>query len=353
MSREYIENFNKKYYLFFTYENKTYIVYEGSLKSILKYTMYKDFRYTSIYDESSLKTILIKNIKKEFKAFSGSENINKGSFFISSSKDGKNKIDLLYCNMMDVLYTEANDIKHYINNLRINKDDFNNPSKEKIEFAKFICELIDEDYKEKLKEERLSHDRTTNLDVLRKKVSSSINYSNYRKNNNDDLFFEKFILFDDDVFLTALEYICKDFSKKTKLINKIKNIKPGYILTMLGTKDDINKEYKKRSWNLHVYLKNNCESRKYIEKSIYDSFIKNKIIESKIIEEKDVKENSPEEKNINIEYQEYVDAHKKEEPKEESTYVEYLIQEGISNVLKNDNGDILFDQEYDLDDMKK
>lgn len=352
--RDYLKNFNKKYYLFLCADDKMIPVYHGSLRSILRFTSYRDFNHISNSNENSFKRNLIWNLNKTYDVLLPDLFFSKYTFKMGPNKNGNNCVDLVYSKDLDVLYAEAADIRNYVDELRIKRYDFDNPSEEKLEFARLICELIDKNYKIRLREPRESHVGTTQLDVLRTVAAKSPNYYELKGSDN---FFTKFATFDSEVLLTALEYICKDVNKKRVLLDEISKRKAGYILRSNDRTSEY-KVYKRRMSHMYIKLNQDGETSREIWQSIYNTLVDKKIIdldeygvkkiEQPIIKTEEVKK-SYQDKKID----EYLKG--KLEEKEiaklkEDSYTDYLIQEGI---FYNDAGEPLFDQEYDLDSAKR
>lgn len=349
---EYLDNFGKKYYLFgfFNIDGKTIKIplYHGSLRSILKYTTYKNIEeMSSIDNESDLRKVLKYNLLKNRNIYFNIP-FDETTFFISSDKNCRNKMKLKYSNSRDLLFCNSEDIYYAINHMMIKKYEFEAPPIEKLEFAKFICELIDQDYKEKLKESREEHVKTTNLDVIRKLAGNAKINSNL-----SNITFEKLVLYDYNTFITAIEFICKDVNKKEKLINKV---------LLITNKKQIlsNKEMDNRSYKLTCKLKKDCESRKYLEGQIYNVMSKMHFLSPIKPDDK---------KNINKSNEEYETEDSKLQKLEselnnstndklkesilkkyqQRSYELYLMQE---NIPLNDAGEPLYDQDYDIEKDK-
>lgn len=273
---EYLENFGKKYYLFgkFKFYGRviTLPLYHGSLRSILKYTTYKDVeRNLGIINEDVFKIVLRKNLLENEDLYLDFM-LSEASFFMASNKDARGKTNLRFCDSRDVLFCTSDDLFFVI--MKEIKPKMS-PDERK-SFASFICKLIDEDYKEKLSLPRSSHNRTTSLDIVRQVAGRLSNFSNL-----SNLTFEQLIL-EHDVLKTTLEIICKDFEKKEKLIKEI------YKLT--GKRQILSEQVmSERSYYLTRKLKKDLESRKYVEKSIFDVLFKNGLIKQKQTTYKDDK----------------------------------------------------------------
>ena len=271
--QEYLENFGKKYYLFgeFYVDEKvvTIPVYYGSLRSILKYTTYKDVeKNLGIYDEDVFKKVLKKNLLANKDAYFDF-NLDKTSFFMAPNKEGKNKTNIRFCDSRDVLFCNSEDLYASVRDMVISSSELKKAPEEKINFAAFICKLIDENYKEKLHLPRESHDKTTNLDILRKMAGGVKNHFNLK-----NVSFEELVLFDSDILKTAFEMICKDFIKKEELINMI--------YTLTGKKQILSEDaMEKRSYFLTRKLKDDFESRKFIENKIFDALSKQGLIKER------------------------------------------------------------------------
>ncbi len=273
LNKEFINNFNKKYYLFGTFnidgKEKSIPLYYGSLRSILKYTTYK-----TIKSKDSLLKILNYNLKKEKNVTLNAEQLI--SIFMSSNKNGKNKKEIKYCDSRDLLFCTSDDIYYNINEMMIKKEEFINPSEEKLAFAEFICNLIDEDYKRKLSEDRNSHIKTTPLDELRRIASRVIS-----KNKLINISFSKLVLYDEDLLKTALYHICKDYDKKEVLINKV--------LELTDKNRILNeRQLDNRSYVLSRKLKSNLESRKFIENEIYENLKKHNLVKTCFFEDENI-----------------------------------------------------------------
>ena len=353
-NREYLNNFNKKYYLFICDGDKKIPIYHGSLRSILRFTTYRDFKSVSNSSDFNFKKNLVWNLDRTYNLVLSDFFFSNYSFKMGPNKNGSNCTDLIYSKDLDILYAEAADIRNYIDEFTIKRSEFDNPSEDKLVFAKLICELIDKDYKERLKEPRESHNGTTQLDVLRTSVAKSPNYYSLRKGKD---FFTKFVLYDSEVLLTALEYICKDVNKKKTLLDEISKRKPGYILK---SNDKISEYtvYKRRVSHMWLKLNNDGETSREIWDSIYNTLVDKKIINleehkyKKPVEPVKIKEEpkkSYQEQKID-EYLKKIIKEQEEVELHEDSYTDYLNQEGI---FYNDAGEPLYDQEYDLEEPRR
>ncbi len=348
-SEEYLDNFSKKYYLFgfFKIDGKTIKIplYYGSLRSILKYTTYKNTeKMSSINNERDFKNVLRHNLLENKNVFFNIP-FDETTFFISSDKNCRNKKELKFSDSRDLLFCNSEDIYYAIRNMMIKEYEFEAPPIEKLEFAKFICELIDKDYKEKLKNSRENHVKTTSLDVIRK--SAGIAKMN---SNLSNVTFEKIVLYDYNTFITAIEYICKDIDQKEKLINKV--------LCITNKKQILSdKEMDDRSYKLTCKLKRNGESRKFLEGQIYNVISEMKFIspiksndKSKINKSyKEYETEDPELRRLELALNNSTNNEVKESilrKYQQRSYELYLMQEDIP---LNDAGEPLYDQDYDVE----
>lgn len=351
-SEEYLDNFNKKYYLFgfFKIDGKTIKIplYYGSLRSILKYTTYKSMeKMSSINNEKDFRNVLRYNLLKDKNVFFNIP-FDETTFFMSSDKNCINKKQLKFSDSRDLLFCNSKDIYYAIRNMMIKEYELEAPPVEKLEFAKFICELIDPDYKEKLKNSREEHVRTTSLDVIRKKAGIA------KSNGNlSNLTFEEIVLYDYDTFITAIEYICKDVDQKEKLINKV--------LCITNKKQILSdKEMDARSYKLTCKLKRNGESRKFLEGQIYNVISEMKFISPIKLDDKrninksykEYETEDPELKRLELELNNSTDDETKESilrKYQQRSYELYLMQEDIP---LNDAGEPLYEQDYDIEKDK-
>lgn len=297
-NQEYLKNFSKKYYLFGSFnisgEKKDIPLYHGSLRSILKYTTYKDLKQkTDIKNMEIFKKILEHNLF-EHKRFLLNFNFSKVDFYMSSDKLGKNKCELKFSDSRDLLFCNSDDIYRFIKR---------NVSKEillDISFGEFLLSLIDENYKEKLNNNRDDHNNSTPLDMIRIIIGRSL-ANGFMKRAS----FEDMIINEHDAFLTIIEYICKDINKKEVLINKVLSItEKKQILS--------DEEMSERSYYLTCKLKKDNESRKYIENEIYNSLYKVGLVTDikEVVKEKKVeKENSVAYSNYNEDLARYLASH--------------------------------------------
>lgn len=324
---EYLENFDKKYYLFGSFNingvKKDIPLYHGSLRSILKYTTYKDLeKHSSIGNIGDFRKILEHNLlRAKSELFSFNFEFNNIDFFMSSHKDGSNRKELKFSDSRDLLFCNSNDIYYFL------KKNISENELENISFVEFLLKMIDENYKEKLSHNRDDHNRTTTLDVIRKTIGVALNEGRIKKEK-----FEDMILKDSKAFLELLEYICKDIDKKEILINKV--------LSITGKREILSDEEKsKRSYILTCKLKKTDESRKYIENQIYDSLEKEGLVIKEEKEEK--KENSTPKPssslNNNPELNKYLEWYQNEKaPKKEEDKEEYVDDDFLGPKEPND-----------------
>ena len=267
--RWYLENFNKKYYLFAEYNGSNIPLYYGSLRSILKYTTYEGKSnsgyLTSIIDEETLKKIMSYNISKNEKVHIDKDVLNKMHFFMSSTKTAKEKIPIKYSDKSDLLFCYEKDLYNAIKDagLMIKKEEFENSPKEKLEFAKFLCSLFDDKYEENKNKKVSETGRITKMEQLRILLYQTKKYNSNLKNDT----FEKLVMLDSENVYFVLETINNDIFKKEKLINELLRItKKRKILS-----DE--KTYERSYW-MTLKLNDDDESRKFLESKVADSLVK-------------------------------------------------------------------------------
>lgn len=378
---EYMTNFGKKGSLVGIYNGKKYILYKGSLRSILKYStfMYKrsgggTFRINSMFD---FKKKLKENIDKR----EVSSVIDAMDIYMGMDVNGNNIRELFFCNDRAVLYVTSKDIYNvFTKNIMIKgEEEYDNPPEEKMNFIEKVLLLYDENYKEHMNKSG------TPLDAIKYDVSYEIRMKNYRNHN-----FRLNTLCSDAAFDTIITSICKDVSKKALLLQ--------YMRDILGIRVPISDdELDNRTSNLKRKLEDAGEGRSAIEQSI-SSVINKKILKKKTVLEtkdnddfnnKEIKLNDNDDsdskettgstrgiyshdddpevdayydyddellRNIIKELKETIDPKQHElllRRYNERSYELYLRQNNFN--IRNDNkanngGDILFEQEYDMDE---
>lgn len=315
---EYIENFNDKYFLRLKIDDKIYNIYYGPLKAILFFT-------SSFKSMAHLKNYILKmmNITND------EEKKQISSIDLYMKKDRTKTSVLVSFDETDLLYVTSADLHKRIISNRLLDD---------LKFTEFLCELFEENYKEKIKEKYHAGKRSTKIDVIREMIGDKPGIS-----------FEEAIKNDDDVSYEMVRKICQSKTKKAKLIEKVKeklNVNDNLL-----DDDVVYTRSRKLNNSLmfvdeedqNVYLKN------YLCSVIFDQVFRHfdeklKVeIRRKEEELKRLRQRKNEDLynyNRMMQLKEY----------EEDNYEDYLLQEGIP---VNNNGEPLFDQEYDLENKSK
>lgn len=326
-NEEYQKNFNKKCYLCMHVNGKVIYIYEGNLKSILKYTTYCD-------SEKELIEKLNYNLNSEsgicFKSF-------KCKLTMRFNKNGPD-YDVKYKNDEKLLFLTSMDIykKLLKANLTLSRNEVYSAPDLKIELYSFMCSLIDKNYKEEIKKSRESHNATTALDVIRTMAGKSRN--NVACLNHAS--FETIIGYERDVLITLLNYICKDYLKKQDLLNELSK----YI--DLSIDEKVMKDRREELKDC-IQIENVGDNRKDFENQI-----KSNLIEADLAYYFNKSKNAV--GQFYSERQEEIRRKKFEEQlreyEEETTdFEKYLLQEGIPI---NDFGIPMYDSEYDLPKKK-